>query len=311
MIPRNIERMQKALDTFEILRPYKEKGEKVPPLSSEAQMRVKDRIAVAEQRINELGGEAIDPARKHLAYTTEFLATPDFFEVLVDQENADFSAENFHLVVQMMQATFDTQGMRTLDGKRITVHTTEYIPGKDPQQLTEEQAFEVGMHELTHGKVEPKIENPQPGKTVRRTGTKVIVLEEGKEPVGKNVLLYEAQTDAVWIIATHPEAESWHDILSAFKTRQFRGDKIATDALEALTIVMDCAFPDFQTGVKFLAPAYFASEDIIMPLWNRVDAKSHDTASAMTYFAVANNRNHAEGMLEAAKGLSEVIKKQK
>lgn len=297
------ELLQGSLEKYERLNPYKQKGEKVPPLAPDVQERVINRIANSEQRINKLAGEAIVPERRDLAGTIGFLPTPDFFEEVSENANVDFTGENFYRVVQLLQETFDTQGLRSMDGKRISVHTTKYTPGQDPVQLTEAEAYEVGMHELTHGKVELRITTPTPGKTIRQTGTKVITFEEGKEPKGRSVLLYEAQTDALWTIAAHPEVKTWDDVVQIFKRRQFGEDNIATDGLEALAIVIDCAFPNFEEGVKFLTTSYYSCEDVLLPLWDRLDEMSHSTATPMTYFSVANNKEDASGMLKAAQNL--------
>lgn len=304
-----LSKVQEALTLFaEIESQYRIAGT-VPPLPESSQVAIKGRLGIMEARLNFLFPKAIPPARKNMAGSILFLDTEEFFtRAILRGRKLPTRGEDFPEVVRFVIETFETQGLRTPDGKQILVQTTVTDPGLNPRQIRENEAEDVAAHEMVHGKVEPKITRIDDRTVERRTGCKVITILDGINARAENVALYEAQTDLVMAIGRRVDARSWLDVMDYLSGITLANDQKQYQATKALALLTAAAFSDFQAGVEFLGNAYFRCENIVLPLWTRLDEKHPESAMGMQQFALANHAENPGGMLDAARIVSEITK---
>jgi len=233
------------------------RGGEIPTYTEERQQRIRERLLDCENRLNALFDSAINPNRRAIAPDVEFLTTPEFFEEMLGEEKLP---KETNPLVDLILATLQTRGLRSTDGKRVMIHTTIYDPQREPEQMSDDEAFVIGRHELTHGKVEPKILQISPTRQERRTGCKVITLENDKPISVHHASLYEAQTDALAVISSHPEIQTWEDVFTTYLHEHPDHGTEYGFQLSALTRLMQFAFPDFKAGVSLLGESYFRSD---------------------------------------------------
>lgn len=192
------------------------------------------------------------------------------------------------------------------------VHTTVYHPDKNPRQMTEKEALNIAHHEMTHGKVEPRITSPSTSLEERRTGCKIITREHGEIVKVQYGSLYEAQTDALAIIGAHPEVTSWKQVFDTYlqKNRDEIDDNYAF-SLSALTRIMDFAFPDFMSGLTVLGESYFRSdsEGFFQAIQTAVEAKHNpEIDQQFRLFLAYSETNHPRLMADSVTSMIDIDK---
>lgn len=233
-------------------------GTTIPPYSEEVKLRLKEQLKQNEACLNQLFPQAIDPKRTQMAPSVEFLATPEFFsQAILDNKPLP---QKLYDTIELIVDTLETNGQRSLDGQRIMVQTAQYAPDQVPKQKPVDSAFSTARHELVHGKVEPRIETLSRTQYLRHTGCKTITYVEDQIAEVKHSRSYEAQTDILAVISSHPEITSWTEIFSLFLEERAMEDDESGYQVSAITRLLEFAFADFSEARSLLGDTYFRSD---------------------------------------------------
>ncbi|MEK7155070.1 MAG: hypothetical protein AAB697_03000 [Patescibacteria group bacterium] len=287
-------------------------GGEILLLSPEVQEDLRTRLSACEARLNQLFPSAIHAERKNITAVTKFMGTPEFFEEAILEGNE--VPNDLRKLIDLMTKTFDTMGLRSFDGKTVMVHTTVYHPESDPRQATNNEAFATARHEMVHGKVEPKLVSVSPSRQERRTGSKIVTLENGQIIDVKHACLYEAQTDALAVVSSHPEVKSWDEIFHLYLEERAGDSSEYGFQMSALTRLMDFAYPDFFTGLTALGESYFRcdSEGFISALSSKIKERGQpETETQFDTFLKLSEANNAPGMTQAVTRLLNSVRSAK
>ncbi len=294
----------RAVEQFRNIQASFTQGGEIPAFSLESQNRLRTRLNTCESRLNQLFTSSIHPERVDITLRSEFLPTPDFFEQAILEGKP--LPTDFKELIGLITDTLDIRGMRSFDGKRVMVHTVIYEPNKTPRQMSEEEAFIIARHELTHGKVEPVVVDRGSDKQERRTGCKVVSLVKGKVTNTYHTATYEAQTDAIAVYSSHPEVTSWNDIFQIYLKEKTEINLDYENGLAALCKLMDFAFPDFQEGMTMMGVSYFQSRDnLFITIEEKLRARGIETHANSPFdnFFDYSCFNRSKGMHEAVNQL--------
>lgn len=249
---------------FQYIQETFNQGTSIPPLLPDLQLRIKTHLSTSEETINSLFPNAIQDDRIHVSLNIQFLDTSNFFQTAILRGRSEF-LDNKYIKLDMLNKTIDTSGMSE-PGKNLFIHTT-YFQYDDEhkafkiRQLSETEGTFVARHELMHTKLTENTKTNDTGETEIDRGCRIQVTKDGKLISQKHNALYEAQTDVLAVISSHPDSKSWKEILSFYiqeKLPDTSQEQIAQ--VESLCSLLEYTFTDFSEARNLLGNTYFQSD---------------------------------------------------
>jgi len=284
-----------------------EEAGRVPPLDLSVQEKIKADVAVYEERLNVLFSEAdaINPSRKRVASSVEFLSTPEFYNEIT-LRGKKIRERSWQDVVRFVNITFNLGGEAVTELDRVAVHTTTYDPDKRIfQQIDEAKAAFVAKHDMTHAKALDRKWEDDPF-VYNQHGVKTVVYSDNEIIDVYHQPLDEALTDALVIIGSHaPKTfRSWMDVWDTFNIEEGDCSHERQARVYACCVLMNHLFPKFWLDSLSQLQYYFQSDGplFIDKLHTRIKKGnfSAQTRNSLNQIIKASQNGKATMMMEEA-----------